>query len=179
MILTQVQCPYCKVIDDIDYEPYGEPRDGDIMTISCPICEKNFCATLNISFSVSMESVEPCQNGGEHEWEEIRSFPDFYSVHRRCRYCEEVDCQRDPEKVKAYVEYCDRQTEKYFESRKGNGDLIVGTNCWGKFKHWLSPDNFENNKQPIMQPPLEITQVTNSDGSVNSTIETGDIFTWK
>lgn len=183
MFLSNVRCPYCKEIDDIDYEPDGAPSDGDIITVSCPNCKMNFCGSLDVSFSLLFETVAPCQNDGEHEWEEIKSFPDLDKVNKQCKNCGDIDCQRDPEKVKAYIESLnlpktkiDTMGNQTFENKPNNLEFTRQYSDNLKSLEQFSERPAPPKPQTPAVFPVEITRVSDSKGNVSTIIDTRKVF---
>lgn len=83
--MSELTCPYCSK----EVEP-GEGREQDVTyEKECPHCEKNFVYTVEYWPSYS-ESQAPCLNGGEHNFEKIHGYPEWYFKNKfRCSHCAE------------------------------------------------------------------------------------------
>ena len=80
--MSDCKCPYCdKIIDDPDdcYEP------DEVYSHECPYCGKNFVFTIDY-IRVYSERRADCLNGGEHQYEETKTWPKEFT-RLCCKLC--------------------------------------------------------------------------------------------
>lgn len=81
-----VECPYCEKGLEIDHDDgYGYQQD-ETHEQWCKYCDKNFAYTTSISFYYEAKQAD-CLNGGKHQWEKWRIFPEYWPDAKRCTDC--------------------------------------------------------------------------------------------
>lgn len=88
-----VECPYCGKGQEICHDNNYGFDEGVRHTQECSDCERMFAYYTSIVLSYTAKKA-PCENGEEHQWEELTAYP--WPVWR-CRFCGETR-RTDPHK---------------------------------------------------------------------------------
>jgi uncharacterized Zn-finger protein len=84
-----VECPYCGKFNEINHDDGYGYEENQTYEQECEFCGQTFVYTTSISFHYHAEQA-PCKNGGEHDWQPIRGFPEeYFEYKKRCSYCDE------------------------------------------------------------------------------------------
>ncbi len=85
--MSDVNCPYCLSGQEINHDD-GQGFEEDVFhEQECHDCEKTFTFTTTIIYYYEAEKAD-CLNGGEHELEPVKSYPNIYPDWVRCKNCE-------------------------------------------------------------------------------------------
>jgi hypothetical protein len=86
--MHDINCPYCGAELEICHDDGVGYEENEIHQQQCSHCEKNFAFTTTISYSYDGEKAD-CLNGGDHKWEKVKSYPNYWPDRKRCRVCGE------------------------------------------------------------------------------------------
>lgn len=87
--MSDVKCPYCEEMQDIDSE---QSREEEVLNeIECYDCEKNFTFMTQITFDYTSYKAD-CLNGGEHKYKRVHTCPIKYTL----MSCEDCEKTREP-----------------------------------------------------------------------------------
>lgn len=85
--MSDTECPYCEGDIEINHDDgYGFEKDMTHQQ-ECPHCDKVFTFITSTLYCYDTAQAE-CLNGGEHQWENTRTFPREYT-RKFCRMCDE------------------------------------------------------------------------------------------
>lgn len=102
-----VECPYCGEWQDICHDDGYGYDEYTVYNQECEYCDKTFVFRIIIFLDYEAKKA-PCLNGGEHNWENIKGYPElFFEQKRRCSVCDEeviLDEKVHRENLKKYSE---------------------------------------------------------------------------
>jgi len=88
-MMEDVECPYCGKWQEICNDDGHGCEEDELYEEECSYCEKTFTFTTCISFDYYAEKAD-CLNGGAHDLEKARIYPNFYPDHVRCKNCNHI-----------------------------------------------------------------------------------------
>ncbi|MEQ8636868.1 hypothetical protein [Gimesia maris] len=82
--MSEVECPYCEHVQEVDYDIGNE--DGAIDEMECGKCEKTFIFTTSISVDYEPQKAGCLNDEAEHQWYSTCTYPKEFTD-MCCRVC--------------------------------------------------------------------------------------------
>jgi hypothetical protein len=80
-----LECPYCGAGNNVCHDDGFGYEENELHEIECIGCDKYFVFTTTIHFSYDAYTAD-CLNGGKHQYEKTKTFPERYTK-LRCKMC--------------------------------------------------------------------------------------------